>query len=76
MGGEVVCYLGQLDETGAQIDPRDRVRLASGVGDDGTCLRIPITRGGPFEELVLGVREGIEHYRERLEEPACRTAAW
>lgn len=74
MGGEATCYLSRADPSGRILSPEDRIGIRRNVED---AIPVVIDRNAEtIGVLASGRDESIEQYRERLERPAERTAAW
>lgn len=85
MGGETSCFLPSLDTFGNVPDPRTIIRAAQPHEiQAGNALRVALDPDGLQEqtydeicsELAPRADESVHDYRERLEGPVCRTAAW
>ncbi len=72
-GGETVCYLSQVDDMGTIANPRERVRTGNQNSLGATRVVVP---GARWTALAPDAGETLSEYRERLEGPAERTAAW
>lgn len=83
-GGELVCFLSELDSDGAIPDPRQLIRLRGPAPSGWEGYTVYVGPSPPAEDDVdewistLAPRqgEGLDAYQARLAEPECRTAAW
>lgn len=74
LGGEAACYLSHADLCGRILTAEDRISIGRNV--EG-ATSVVIDRTAPaIGVLAPRLDESIEQYRERLEHPAERTAAW
>jgi hypothetical protein len=74
MGGEATCYHSHADLSGRILSHEDRISIGRNVED---AIPVVIERKAEtIGVLAPGRDESIEQYRERLERPVERTAAW